>query len=130
MNNVILTEGTKERLKILSFLFQVSGYTSEVIMDLGLALESYQRLNQSKKRTSLLVVADYHHLGRQRGQRFEKLAILDPIAPSSVVLAAHHWTKSERHALAEQVPQSDSFLMCQSHQILDFVNHHCVAAQG
>jgi len=127
MKNVILTEGNHERLKILSFLFRVSGYTVEVIQDLGLAVASYQKLSRDEQQSSLLVVADYHHLGRQRELRFEKLAALAQLKPSAVLLAAYQWTEPEQQALAEEVPQCESFLRCRSHQIIDFVEHHYAA---
>ncbi|MBF0646381.1 hypothetical protein HTZ97_09240 [Desulfuromonas acetoxidans] len=129
MKNVILTEGNQERLKILSFLFRVSGYTIEVIQDLGRAMASYQGLSSVERQSSLLVVADYHHLGHQRELRFEKLTTLAQLEPSAVLLAAYRWTEPEQLALVQEVPQGESFLMCQSHQIIDFVERHCAAQQ-
>ena len=130
MKNVILTEGNKERLKILSFLFRVYGYPIQAFQDLGLALEHYQGLCLDDQRSTMLVVVDYHHLGPQREQRFEKLAMLAHFEPLLVLLAAHRWTNPERIALAEQVPNSGAFLMCHSHQIIDFVDRYHAETQG
>nr|WP_320050809.1 hypothetical protein [uncultured Desulfuromonas sp.] len=122
MKNVILTESNRERLKILSFLFQVSGWSNQVIEDLDDAIDRYQQLTEIDPFSVVLVVVDYEQLG-QRFEKLEKLAVIAPV-PDSIILSAHHWSDERLIELNEAVPQCDSFVMCHAHQLMDAVEQY------
>ena len=126
MVKIILTEGNTERLKILSFLFRVSGHRVEIIGDLHSAVASFDQLWKEGQQ-ALLIVVDYHHLGQERQDRFEKLSMLSRwmVIGKSIMLAAHRWTDNERGALIAEVRGADSFQLCHSHEIVDYVNRFC-----
>ena len=122
MKNVILTESNRERLKILSFLFQVSGWSNQVIEDLDDAIDRYHQLTEMDPCSVVLVVVDYEQLG-QRFEKLEKLAVIAP-APDSIILSTHHWNDERLIELSEAVPQCNSFVMCHAHQLMEVVEQY------
>jgi len=131
MKKVILTESNTERLKILSFLFRVSGWANQVVEDLSLATDYYHKLNQKEPLSTVLVIVDYDRLGADREERIEKLEGLTRAVPAdeAVIVAAYDWPEPERTDLLERVSHRSSVLTCQSHQIIDSVHRYRMTRQ-
>ncbi|PLX95848.1 MAG: hypothetical protein C0620_03625 [Desulfuromonas sp.] len=133
MKNVILTEGTRERLKILSLLFHVSGFTVKVAPDLNQAAQVYDQLRRIQQTAPLLVVVDYHHLGSQLHQRLEKLNILSHVVSEQerqVLIGAFRWSEEEVQQLYDNVAIAKSFNFCLSHQLVELVSQHCCSSDA
>lgn len=124
---VLLTCGSVERLKILSFLLRVASWDVTVVPTFVQALE-LARPVAVPERFHLLLVADYYCLGCQLTERQQQLALLrnffDYSQAPAVIISAPDWDQVDHNSLNRQLFGMASLYLCDANQLLPLVKQY------